>query len=315
MPSKHWWIAALCALLLAAVACGDGEVRSPAAAGSYGVGVTEMTFTRTSNTTGEPRVLDTVIWYPADRSGVQEPVTDAPPATDGSPFPVITFSHGNRDAPTVASYLMEHLASWGFVVVAPPHRGNTKADCPCTAEDFNDAMLNRVPDIIFVLDAVLGLNNDSAEPLGKIVDPERTVSLGYSLGGLTAFLAAEEDRFDVMIVLAAPVPPESADTVRVPIILMAGGKDDLVDVRQVPPLYTALPDDIPRYLILVPEAGHHAFRDFCDRDCDLPQERSHELVKRYVTAFLQVHLLEDERYRTYLEEGDPPDAELTFDRP
>ncbi len=230
----------------------------------------------------------------------------------------MTFSHGNNDAPAVASYLMEHLASWGFVVVAPPHRGNTAADCPCTDEDRDDAVLNRVPDIIFALDAVLALADNSEEPLGKIVDPERTVSLGYSLGGFTAFQTAEEDRFDVMIVMAPAVATalaSSADTVRVPIMLMAGGKDDRVDASGVRSLYDALPDDIPRYYLLVPEAGHHAFRDVCDRDCDLPQERSHELAKRYVTAFLQVHLLGDEQYRTYLEESDPPDAQLTFGTP
>ena len=37
----------------------------PGAPGPYPVGVTEITFQRPSTTTGEPRILKTVVWYPA----------------------------------------------------------------------------------------------------------------------------------------------------------------------------------------------------------------------------------------------------------
>lgn len=50
-------------------------VRDAAGAGRFPVGVTTITFTKTSVTTGAPRVLPTVVWYPAvARTGVPEPL-------------------------------------------------------------------------------------------------------------------------------------------------------------------------------------------------------------------------------------------------
>src|SRR5687768_7951909 len=49
----------------------------PTRAGPYPVGVTRRTFTRASSATGQPRSLETVIWYPAHASSLSpDPVLE-----------------------------------------------------------------------------------------------------------------------------------------------------------------------------------------------------------------------------------------------
>ena len=106
---------------------------------------------------------------------------------------------------------------------------------------------------------------------------------------------------------------DAARAIHVPVMLMAGGKDSAVDPDQVEELCRALPNNVPRYLLVFPDGGHHAYQDECTLACDFPQERAHQLVDRYVTAFLETYLLGREEYRRYLEQGEPPDALLTYE--
>ena len=53
---------------------------------------------------------------------------DAQPDTSGAPYPLIVFSHGWSVSRATNSYLMEHLASYGFVVMAVDHPGGTFRD-------------------------------------------------------------------------------------------------------------------------------------------------------------------------------------------
>ncbi len=287
-----------------------GAPRDPASPGPYGVGTTTMTFTRASTTTGEPRPLETVIWYPTDTGASAAPQPDAPPATHGGPFPIVTFSHGESGRPTEASYFTEHVASWGFVVVAPKH---FEQDCPCSGEARADSLANRGPDITFVLDSVLALKEAPQQPIGKIIDPHRTGDIGYSYGGPTAISLAATGRFDVVIAMAPGAPSlllDAAKKIQIPALLMAGGRDTTADADDVRALYDVLPADLPRYYLRLPQAGHHAFRDLCKKMCEFPQERAHELVLRYATAFLEGYLVGDRGFSRYLEQGDPPDALL-----
>ena len=106
---------------------------------------------------------------------------------------------------------------------------------------------------------------------------------------------------------------EDAAGTGVPVFIAGAGIDDLVDSEEVRQLYDAFPSDIPRYFLFIPEAGHHAFRDECNRLCDFSQDRAHELTNRYVTAFLLTHLVDDTRYEAYLDDDELPDAQLFAD--
>jgi predicted dienelactone hydrolase len=295
--------------------CGSGKpLRDPGAAGPYGIGVTERTFTRTSSTTNAPRVLETVIWYPSSGKPSLGPVRDAAPATNAGRYPVVLFSHGASGEPTHASYLTEHLASWGFVVVAPPHPGNTKQDGACNTECLADSFINRLPDVIFTLDQVLALKNEASDPLAGIIDPDRAAMTGFSFGGMTAVRTAPEHRFDAIVGIAPAVPTSLIDIGRqldVPIFVVSGGEDIAVPAPQVKQFYDALPANVAHYLLYFPKAHHTNFQDICQEACDLASERGHELINRYVTAFLETYLIGNDRYARYLERGEPPDAELT----
>src|SRR5947209_7678180 len=66
------------------------ETPDPESPGPYAVGATRRTFTRTSSTTGAPRPLDTIIWYPATPASVRPDAAlaapaDIPPARGGAP--------------------------------------------------------------------------------------------------------------------------------------------------------------------------------------------------------------------------------------
>jgi dienelactone hydrolase len=226
----------------------------------------------------------------------------------------VIFSHGSSGTPTHASYLTEHLASWGYVVVAPSHPGNTLQDGACDIGCLGDSHNNRVDDVLFALDQVLALMDDPSQPIGTIVDPERTAVTGFSFGGMTAVRAAPERRFDAIVGIA-PAAPESlievSQSLDVPVLIASGGQDIAVPSDQVQALFDTLPDTIERYQLYLPKAKHTSFQNDCQEDCQLPQARAHELINRYVTAFLETYIKGNERYARFLENGEPPDLELT----
>src|SRR5262249_23499053 len=108
-----------------------GTCFDPRDEGSFAAGVRTISWTKDSAfMPGTPRTLDTVIWYPAPKgSGPVSPgfraVVDAPLDPSGGPYPVVLFSHGSCGYPAQSTFLTSLLASRGFVVVAPPHPGNT----------------------------------------------------------------------------------------------------------------------------------------------------------------------------------------------
>jgi predicted dienelactone hydrolase len=269
-----------------------------------------MTFERVPGGSDPPRTLHTWIWYPSRDGSVDTPARDALPA-DG-PFPVVVFSHGSGGQPDFQQFFTRHLASWGFIVAAPPHPGNTSSECViCSFDVIIESARNRPDDVTFILDRMLELAGAPEELLGAAIDPERAALAGHSFGGWTA-IYTEDARFDALVSFAPGLPETllvRATKIAVPVLIVAGGEDEVVPAGSVQKLYEALPADLDKTYISLPRGRHTAFVDVCFT-CNegLSEERGHELINRYATAFLLWRLGGDARYAAFLEEPLPPDA-------
>lgn len=289
----------------------------PLRPGPFAVGVTTRTFARRSSTTGEPRLLETVIWYPAADLARLFPadrrlraVTGAPVA-GGGPFPVVLFSHGAHSTPVQSTFLMAHLASHGIAVAAPSHPGSTFDDClGCGTPARMQAMLqdsaaNRPDDVSFVLDQLAALNVDQQSPFAGAFDATHAAVIGHSWGGYTAVVAAAKDpRFGAAVAMA-PVVDQAVEqaglALRSPLLMMVSRLDDITPYPPQARYFAALPSSPSHYLLTFPLGGHTAFSDTCPetapgcRPGELG-EQAYPLVSAYVVAFLRSRLLGDSRY-------------------
>lgn len=189
----------LSALALAACGRDDGPPSSPdgaagadvdyGARGRHGIGFTTLT-------DGE---LAVKLWYPTaevataeytymapvrffgpggpDMPFFGEAVPDAAPHQEGGPYPLVVFSHGFGMTAEWYHQLGEHLATRGYVVMAPEH---VEYDW---FTDVIPATAQRPADVSQTLDlAATGL-------LDGIIDTDRVAVVGHSYGGTTALMS------------------------------------------------------------------------------------------------------------------------------
>ena len=229
------------------------------------------------------RVLPVDVWYPADPEGAaRAPEADHPygqthraavdaPPLDG-PFPLVAFSHGNSGLRRQSTFLTTHLASWGFVVAAPDHVGNTfpemfqVADRDELVRIHRDARAARPHDLQAVIAQV-----DAGDARWPSVDATRLGVLGHSFGGWTAF---KQPRLDARVRAVCGLAPASEPFVgkkafepgELPLpddvasLVVPGLDDTLVTMTDsMWPLYERL--ESPRALVGVRDADHYHFCD------------------------------------------------------
>jgi predicted dienelactone hydrolase len=164
----------------AAVATAPGEF-------PVGHGETELAYT---DLEGASRTLRTSVWWPAgDDSGgpasyfhgtiESEGAHEGAPVADGA-FPMVVYSHGHQAYAESSSFLMEHLASHGWLVVAPDHTGNTTLD---GSERITAIYLDRPRDLSACMDALAA----DALPAPASAWNGDAVVMGHSFGGYTSY--------------------------------------------------------------------------------------------------------------------------------
>lgn len=248
------------------------------------------------------RTLNVDIWYPADDASAEdasftrysflptayfdsEVAKDEPEVDGDGPFPLLVYSHGNGGISYASSFNMEHLASYGFVVAAPDHKGNTAIDRVGGGGDERAVVAyNRPLDVSAVIDEVLARGDGADGPFSGAVDADRIGVMGHSFGGFTALTVAggfdnemgtvpADDRVDAIAGLAPYteiIDDSTLTSIEVPTLLMAGTKDDTTPIDpQTERPWGLIPAE-PAYRVDLTDAGHQTLTDVCDYAEDIP---------------------------------------------
>jgi len=283
------------------IACGDKASDSGASAtddtgtanntpdysqpGAYAVGTLS---TEITGSTGIDFAVQ--VWYPSDAPGSEQVVydglysgnayTDTTPSC-GESRPVLLFSHGYGGIRWQSGFLVEHLASHGYVVVAPDHTSNTFLDNDDS--QFEAVLFRRPQDIIDSFDWAASQSEDASSSLAGCIDSAAGYAVsGHSFGGYTAYAVAgatlddqqggtidlSDDRAWAVVPLAPwdayVLTSGSTASVDVPVMCLSGTLDETTTWASV----TAMYDDLtttPRYLGEFPTAGHFSFSPLaCD---------------------------------------------------
>lgn len=233
--------------------------------GPYAVGTHDETFVDDTRATpaygtyagADTRTLPITVWYPTTAAGA-----DVPIATDG-PFPVVLYSHGFSSFRGENSRLAKHLASHGYVVVAPTFPlSNLSAPAGPTTIDI----AGQPRDLSFVLDRIVELSTTSGSVLQDGVDAERIAAAGLSMGGLTTLLVTfhpelRDSRIDVAIAmapLASILLPSFYATTDTPLTVLFGDADGILAYD---PNATSVRDraDAPFDLLTLAHGTHTGF--------------------------------------------------------
>ena len=278
----------------------------PDAAGPYAVGATTWEVT---DSRGVELVVE--VWYPALPESGTEPsdygqlsverdaYRDAPVDVRSEPFPVVAFSHGFGGIRYQSTFLTEHLASHGMVVVAPDHPNNTLFDLDADVTDH--VALARPGDVSAAVDA-LAEHVEQDSDWNGMADASRFAMVGHSFGGWTTLaigggivdLHATEEHCtttptascdfldlsnlndtgtaspDPRVVAAAALAPGGAYTFQdgsllsVRNALVIGGQrdGDMPYDSEIRPAFDAL--DSGATLATLARSGHWAFTDLCE---------------------------------------------------
>lgn len=170
--------------------------------GTFPVGLRDLT-------TGGEKPLEIRVWYPAlEENHLEEtmyryeikmgaPLGKVTIATypgqameeaaydlSSGPYPLVILSPGFSFGASTYAWLAEHLASYGFVVIAPEHQ-----EILDPANDLWQAAIHRPQDILSVL-AFVEAQVETGGTFEGLIASERVAVLGHSYGGYTALAAA-----------------------------------------------------------------------------------------------------------------------------
>ena len=191
----------------------------------------------------------------------------AEPAADG-PYPVVLFSHGYAGFPEQSADLVTHLASWGFVVIAPDHVERSLSGLLGTAA--KGVAPREDPEVLSAsLDAAIADAKADDSPLHDLMDLDLVAVAGHSAGASAAYLtASSDDRVKAFISYSVGEGRPDADgkvaprpVPKVPGMVMVGTADGIIPPTSSQEVYDGM--EPPKYLVEIAKAGHLVFSDIC----------------------------------------------------
>ncbi len=249
--------------------------------------------------------------------------------------PLILFSHGLGGSREAGTYLGEHWAARGFVVVAMQHAGSDEAvwkDVPRAQRmDSMKAAVNgasftgRMRDVPATLDQLEEWNQAPGHFLHGRMDLGNIGMAGHSYGAVTTQAlcgqsykirgqAFADDRIDAGLALS-PSPPQFGDAavafgnITRPMMLMTGTDDRSVIGQTTPEarrhVYAAMPAG-SKYQLVLNGAEHMTFGDKGRH----ANRAYHDAIKALSTAFWEAYLMQSTTARTWVD-GDQPTTVLS----
>ncbi len=365
------------AVMLSVLPVYADDLPNPEEMGPYPVGVTTVLLedhSRIDALTKGPRPLMTEIWYPAtddtrgmpknkmsdfylkgthqglatalkmafkvdlmelDKTFENESVRDAR-VRDGV-FPLVLFSHGNGGMRMQNAFWCDHIASHGYIVVAPDHTGNASVTTidgkliPMNPAQREASSADRPKDMSFLIDVMTRWNAGAdSRFLGKF-DIEHIAMSGHSFGGYTSTKVADVDpRVDCIIPMAAV--GIGRVNYAVPALIIIATEDDTIGVAGNAKMREYYEQSTgPRVLLEFKNAGHFSFTemfqfipDFGDgvgkgkRTSNgeeisyVPKKTVYRYTNGFSTAFLGKYLKGMDGYDGYLAKNPDP-SELIHD--
>lgn len=248
--------------------------------GPFGAGWKSVSVTRPNSTTFTAR-----LFYPATTSG-QNATFDG----SASPYPAISFGHGFLQAVSQYQSTLQHLATWGYFVIASDSEGSLFPNHQNFANDMR-----------YCLTYLEQENQSAVSMLFGQVNTARFGMSGHSMGGGCSILATSADpRVKALANLAAANTTPSAiavmPMVMVPVSLICGSNDTVVPVSSNGQLmYNA--GGPPRQLPIIAGGFHCGFTDANFIGCDsgtITRSAQLAITRRLLTAFFNLYLKSDQ---------------------
>ncbi|MBK8551845.1 MAG: dienelactone hydrolase family protein [Ignavibacteria bacterium] len=239
------------------------------------------------------RSISSLVYYPATSEGSNAPVLS------GNKYPLISFGHGFTLNPNLYVALYRHLASWGYIVIAPS-----------TETGFSPNHLNFAKDLVFVLKDMKRKGRTSGDLFFGVADSVNTGVFGHSMGGGCSFLAGSLDSTlkAVSSLAAANTNPSSisaASLVKCPVQLLSGQRDSIASYssQQIPHYNNSFPF---KHIGNIKGGNHSQFHlipgldDLVDNAATITRAEQQRLTRRYLTSFFNLFLKNDSGSKKFL---------------
>jgi dienelactone hydrolase len=225
--------------------------------------------------------------YPAQAVGTSRgPIPDAPVA-QGGPFPFVVFSHGRfQEDPYIghnheqASYLLDQLASWGFVVAS--------VNLDVVGQYGQPAAIKQRGEIVLATIAAF----EQLDPTLYDIDFQHIGLVGHSRGGEGCLAAWKGNTAGYAIRAIATISLtnfQNMSVTGVPYLGLYGSKDGDVNNGWPIQVYDQA-EPAPKLFEYIEGANHFWFTDSISYGGEgaalITREQHHDVARTYITAFL-----------------------------